>query len=91
MTALIPTFLPAGSSLYLYSYAKSAVPLADRLAAMAAHAAARYGPAAPTLVVPVGELEAYTNAQDDQVVRYNLLPSDHLGADLIGVLVPAAH
>lgn len=90
MPQTLPTFVPADASLYLFTYAKSPLPLAARLAEMASRASVRYGPDAPTLVVPEAELAAYAASQDDQEAVYHLLPSIHLGTDQIGVLIPAA-
>ncbi len=84
----LPTTLPADASLYLFTYAKSTVPLAVRLSDMAQRAIVRYGPGAPTLVVSEGEFAAYAAAQEGQETVYHLLPSTHLGVDQVGVLVP---
>jgi hypothetical protein len=84
----LPMTLPADASLYLFTYAKSPIPLAVRLSDMAQRANLRYGPGAPTLVVAQDEFAAYAAAQVGQETVYHLLPSMHLGADQVGVLVP---
>ena len=89
MPHTLPTTLPVDARLYLYTYAQSAIPLAVRLADMAGRATLRYGPDAPTLVVSAGEFAAYAAAQEGQETVYHLLPSIHLGAGQVGVLVPA--
>ena len=88
MSQPLPTTLPADASLYLYTYAKSTIPLATRLLDMAGRANLRYGPGEPILVVSAGEFAAYTAAQVGQETVYHILPSIHLGADQVGVLVP---
>ena len=88
MPRTLPLSIPTDASLYLFTYAKSATTLAVRLAEMAARANLRYGPDAPTLVVSAGEFAAYAAAQEGQETVYHLLPSIHLGADQVGVLVP---
>ena len=88
MSHTLPMTLPADASLYLFTYAKSAMPLATRLGEMAGRAKLRYGPDEPTLVVSAGEFAAYVAAQVGQETVYHILPSIHLGADQVGVLVP---
>jgi hypothetical protein len=83
-----PAILPADADLYLFSYAKSPVPLATRMAEVALRASVRYGAAPAALVVPVGELDAYLAAQEGEEVAYPLLPSARLAVDHIGTLAP---
>ncbi len=89
MTQILPTAVPADARLYLYAYGKSAVPLATRLAEVALRSSVRFGPDAPTLVVSAAEFAAYAAAQEGQETVFHLLPAPHLGAGLIGVLIPA--
>jgi hypothetical protein len=89
MPRALPTVLPDDARLYLYAYGKSTTPLATRLAEVALRSSVRFGTGAPTLVVSAGEFAAYAAAQEDQETVYHLLPATHLGAGLVGVLIPA--
>jgi hypothetical protein len=88
MPRALPNVIPADARLYLYAYGQSAVPLATRLAEVALRSSARVGPGEPTLVVSASEFAAYAAAQEGQENVYHLLPATHLGAGLVGVLLP---
>ena len=88
MPRALPTVIPADARLYLYAYGQSAVPLATRLAEVALRSSVRFGPGEPTLVVSAAEFVAYAAAQEGQETVYHVLPSTHLGAGLVGVLLP---
>ena len=91
MTAYPPTD-PASvtpsidAPIYLFTYAKSATPLGDRLAEVAARATARFGAQPAALVVPAGEIDEYLTAQEGRDEEYPLLPSRHLAAGHVGAL-----
>jgi hypothetical protein len=61
-----------------------------RQAEVALRSSVRFGPGEPTLVVSAAEFAAYTAAQEGQGNVYRILPATHLGAGLVGVLLPDA-
>lgn len=81
-----PLALPADAALYLFTYAKSATPLHDRLAEVAARATVRFGAAPAALVVPASELVEYLAAQEGREDSYPLLPAPHLSIGHVGAL-----
>jgi hypothetical protein len=81
-----PTSLPADASIYLFTYAKSATPLPDRLAEVAARATTRFGAAPAALIVPASELGDYMAAQEGREETFHLLPSLHLTIGHVGAI-----
>lgn len=81
-----PTSLPANAALYLFTYAKSATPLHDRLAEVAARATTRFGAAPAALVVPESEFGDYLAAEEGREDSYPLLPAPHLSIGHVGAL-----
>jgi hypothetical protein len=88
MPLAAPVTLPADADLYMFSYAKLATPLANRMTEVALRASVRYGAAPAALVVPMAELDAYLAAQEGEAAIYPLLPSARLAVDHIGTLAP---
>lgn len=81
-----PTALPADAAIYLFTYAKTATPLPDRLAEVTARATVRFGAAPAALVVPASELGDYLAAQEGRDEEYHLLPAPHLTIGHVGAL-----
>ena len=83
-----PLVLPDDASIYMFSYSKSPVPLARRLAEVAVRATTKFGHAPSALVVPSGEMADYAAAQelDEEVALIPLLASLHLAADRVGAI-----
>lgn len=83
-----PLVLPDDASIYMFSYSKSPVPLARRLAEVAQRATTKFGHPPSALVVPSGEIADYADAQelDEEVAHIPLLSSLHLAADRVGAI-----
>ena len=81
-----PTTLPPNAAIYLFTYAKTATPLPDRLAEVAARATVRFGAAPAALVVPASELGDYLAAQEGREETFHLLPAPHLTIGHVGAL-----
>lgn len=81
-----PTSLPPDAAIYLFTYAKTATPLPERLAEVTARATTRFGAAPAALVVPASELGDYMAAQEGHEATFHLLPSLHLTLGHVGAL-----